>query len=167
MVIINNRLNLIDNIDCAIKAENTIGNCYKRLARLIKNGRVRKRFLWLADKAESHKTALIQHFSRNEMRKCQERNECKFCKVNPDSFSLIGALNLEEEAARAASRFYKHMSHSSQNAEDRELFKRLYHDESTQLKFLKKEKEFHSHDDEKHDTIKVYCIPEIISNLWI
>lgn len=93
-------------------------------------------------------------------------HKCKFCKLKPESFSLLGALNLGLEVAGASIKFYNDLLDLSYSEEDKILFKRIKKDKIEQRNFLKKESRFVQDYKAKSDFITDYCIPEVISKLW-
>ena len=95
-----------------------------------------------------------------------EKNKCDLCKIDPERFSLIGAIDLGLEVAAIAIKFYNDLLRSSDNAEDKRLFKRLLREKKAQRGLLKAEKKFPRTDEDKQSFIDTYCIPEVISKLW-
>ena len=157
---------LIAQLKHAIDAENTISICYSHLASLIKNGRIRNRFRAFSGEANTDKELLSRQLKNRGVNDFVQENKCKICRINPESFSLIGAVNLGLEITNEATRFYKHLSGLSINPEDKRLFKRLQREKIKQRVFLKREREFSSKDENRPNLIDNYCIPKAVSTLW-
>ena len=81
-----NKDKLIERLQCAIDAENTISICYNRLTSLIKNGRVRDRFRIFSDEAKTDKQLLINHLQSFGVNDVVQENKCTSCKINPEVF---------------------------------------------------------------------------------
>lgn len=158
--------NLVEDLERAIDAENTTSICYKHLASLIKNGRIRNKFYSFSEAARLSKDFLTSRLGSLGKSDFVLEEKCTFCKINPESFSLEGAINLGLEITKAAADFYKRLLGLSRDEEYRKLFKKLLSEKSEQRNFLKKEKRFISSRGDKLDIIEDYCIPEVISSLW-
>lgn len=166
---IKNRVNkdrLIVELQYAIDAENAISICYNRLASLIKNGRIRNKFLVFSEEAKTDKELLNRYLESLGINNFALENKCTFCKVNAESFSLIGAINLGLKVTNAATKFYKRLLGLSNSSDDKKLFKKLQKEKNEQRVFLKKEREFSCKNEDKSNFIDNYCIPNVISMLW-
>jgi len=91
--------------------------------------------------------------------------ECKSCKVDPEEFSLDGALNLGLEITEQATKFYKTLSKLSKEVEDRKLYKSLIKEKIEQKTYLKKEKKFYRSTRNTCNAIDDFCVPHITSRL--
>ena len=157
---------LIEKIEQSIDAENTLSHFYQHIASLTKNGKIRKRFRAFAESAKQNKEILSLHLEELGVRDFELENRCSFCQINPDSFSLNGALNLELEITRAATLFYKDLSNGSFNPDEKMLFRRLMREKKDQVAFIKKEKRLHEKDIEDHNSNnKDLTVPDIFSKL--
>ena len=161
-----NKDKLIAELQRAIDAENTISICYSRLVSLIKNGRIRNKFRIFSDQAKTNRELLTRQLESIGMNNFTLENKCRDCRISPEGFSLIGAVELGLEATNAAIKFYKRLSGLSSNLEDKRLFKKIQKDKIEQRLFLKKEREFSHKDEDSPSFINSYCIPEVISRLW-
>lgn len=155
-----------DELQNAIDAENAMSICYNRLASLIKNGRIRNKFRAFSEEAKTDKELLIQSLKNLGVDNFVLDNKCTFCKINAESFSLIGAIELGLEAASAATKFYKRLLGLAKGPDDKKLFKKLQKEKNVQRVFLKKEKAFSSKKEDSPNFIENYCIPNVISMLW-
>lgn len=157
---------LVELIEGAIDTEYTMSICCWRLSLLIKNGRVRKKFRDISGLAKRNENLLMKHLSNLGVDDFILKNKCKFCKVDPASFSTFGALELGMEIVNIAIKFYKALLEYADNKEDAKLFKGLLIEKVQQKGFLKKEKGFNHEDEVIFNRIRQFCIPEVISKLW-
>jgi hypothetical protein len=158
---------LIEKLQMASEAERVIAKCCGHLANLIKNGRVRNKFFSISEVARTNEKLL-----RNRLREFGENHfipeeRCKYCKVEPESFSLFGALNLGVEITSTVMAHYKNLVALAMTSKDKKVFKELLREKSGQKHFLKKELRFINEKEEKNqlDCIGNYCIPKIISKI--
>lgn len=161
-----NHLKQIEQLRNALDAENIIAECFGHLAGLIKNGTIRRNFICFAEAARNNQHLLKDRLAELDVKEFVEPDKCTFCKINAESFSLSGALNLGLEANAAAIKFYKNLLTVSKKEEDKKLFKSLIREKNKHQVFLKKEKKFLRREEDKFNLIDSYCISEVISKLW-
>lgn len=157
---------VIEKLKSVICTEHTIHTNYNRLVSLIKNGRIRDKLRSHSTAAKRNKNLLIEQLNSLGVNSYVAESPCKFCKITPEDFSLIGALDLGLEVTTVAIKFYRDLLHLSDDVEKKDLFKRLLKDKITQKNFLKREKRFPHRNKKESDLIYNYCIPEVISKLW-
>jgi rubrerythrin len=160
-----NRDKLVKRLQSAIDAENTTFACFHRLASIIKNGRIRNRFYSFAKSARTDDKLLREQLNKLGINNFVWEERCKFCKIDPEGFSLSGAINLGLELTKEAIISYRDLYKLSNNQKDKRLFKSLLEEKTRQNVFLKKEKEFVRKQDRNLGCIDNYCISEIISRL--
>ncbi len=167
MLRINNGLKdeFINQLESAIDAESTLSNCYNHLFSMINNGKIRSEFKKLSDVAADNIKILNDSLRDAGVNNFVLENKCKYCKINPESFSLIGAINLGLEITNAGIKIYKKLSELFPDAESKNLFKNLVKEKTNQQNFLKKESEFLDKDTEAKSVIDLHCIPTIASRL--
>lgn len=161
-----NKNRITENLQDAIDTEHTVSFCFEYIASLIKNGRVRNKFCSFSELAKRNKDTLMECLKRQGVNNFVLEHKCKFCKLRPESFSLVGALNLGLEVVGASIKFYNDLLDLSYSDEDKTLFKRLKKEKIEQRVFLKKESRFVQEKKSASDLITNYCIPEVISKLW-
>jgi hypothetical protein len=161
----NKKHELIEKIKGIIDTEYSFTICCGYLASLIKNGRIRKQFHSYVEVAKDNLKLLEVYLGRLGVNNFELKEDCKFCKINPESFSLIGAINLGLEIIGVAIGYYKDLLVSVNNADDANLFSRLFKEKITQRNLLNKEKEFNEDKAYSFGTIEQFCIPYIRSRL--
>lgn len=157
---------LRENLHGAIASEHVASFCFKYIASLTKNGRVRARFYTFAELAKNDKESLVGRLSNFGITDFVLEDKCELCKLKPESFSLAGALNLGLELTSASLKFYNELLNISERLEDKNLFRELIKEKNEQKNFLKKEKKFAHPDKVTSDFISSYCIPEVAAKLW-
>lgn len=164
---INNGLKqkIIGHLETAIDTESTLSNCYNHLFSLIDNGKIRSEFKKLSDVAADNIKILNDCLKDAGVADFVLENKCQYCKINPESFSLIGAINLGLEITDISVKIYKKIIELLPDAESKNLFKSLLKEKTNQHNFLKKESEFVDKDRELKSVIDLHCIPTIASRL--
>ena len=157
----NNKEDLIKILESTIDIEYTTFVCFNYITSLIKNGRVRTRFYNFSKEAKKNKEYLINKLKEIGVNNFILEEKCKFCKLKPESFSLVGAFNLGIEINKVAIKLYNNLLGLTQDNKDKILLKRIIDIKNKQIDFLKKEKIF-SEQKEVEDIINNYCIPKII-----
>ena len=158
----------IKRLTDALGAENAMSRCCGHLAGLIRNGKIRSSFLMIAETARNNERVLQDRLEKMGIEDFIPEERCKLCKIQPESFSLSGALNLGTEVANVVIRFYKDLLSFAADNEDRELFNSLIKEKTRQLDFLKREKKFiHKEEQDDFNAIDSHCMNEVISKLWI
>jgi len=150
----------VELIEGVIDTEYTMSICCRRLSLLIKNGRARKKFYDISEVAKRNENLLMRRLSNLGVADFILKNKCKFCKVNPESFSTLGALELGMEIVSIAIRFYRALLKYADTKEDIKLFNDLLTEKVQEKKFLKKEKGFRHADKVMFNSIRQFCIPE-------
>lgn len=166
MIDLKNKDKIIENLQNAIDAENTMSTCCGHLANLIKNGRIRKQFFSCSDTAKGNRDSLIELLKNLEVKDFGLQERCGFCKINPESFSLLGALNLGLEITDVVIKSYKELLERFFNSQEQGVFEKLLREKSKLRDFLKKEKGFIRIDKKEFNFIDYYCIQEIVSKLY-
>lgn len=160
------KINRVEQLHDVLDAEYAITRCFGHLSGLIKNGRIKNRFISLAETARDNQRLLKDRLAGLGAEEVAEDRACHWCKINPESFSLSGTLNLGIELTGRARAFYRELFSSAQTEEDRRLFGELMKEKHGQHGFLKKEKKFMRKEDDGLGLIDSYCIDEVISKLW-
>jgi rubrerythrin len=168
MAEINNAKNndrLIEAFECTIDVERTMIRCCEHLAAVIKNGQIRNKFFEMSKIAKENERLLYKYLSERGVTPEAIEEHCEFCKLDPESFSLSGALALGLEITGAAIRCYKDLIALPEVSSDKQLFKKMLKEKTEQNNFLKKEQKFidEKEDKEHLGCIGNYCIPKIIS----
>jgi len=158
----NNKEDLIKILESVIDIEHTTFVCFNYIASLLKNGRIRTRFYNLAKDAQKNKEYLINKLKEIGVTEFVLEEKCKFCRLKPESFSLLGAFNLGIEINKVAIKLYDTLLDLNKDNKEKILLKRIIKIKNNQIDFLKKEKMF-SEQKEAEDIISNYCIPKIIS----
>lgn len=157
---------LVEILRNAIDAENTLATCCGYLFNLIHNGRIRNQFRYFAETAKTHKDLLIERLKKLGVSDFRLQEHCTFCKINAESFSLLGTVNLGLEINEASIKFYKSLVTLSKHPSDVQFFKNLLKEKLQQRNFLKKEKRFASENMELSGSVDYPCISEVFSNLF-
>ena len=157
---------LTENLHGAIASEHITSFCFGHIASLIKNGRVRAKFFTFAGLAKKDKESLLGRLSNFGITNFVLEDKCELCRLKPESFSLVGALNLGLELTSASLKFYNELLALTSRLEDKNLFRELIKEKTQQKDFLKKEKKFTRLDKATSDFISSYCIPEVAAKLW-
>jgi len=155
---------LKEKLQGAIEAEATMAVCYGRVAELIKNRKVRSQFYRFSKEAEENKELLCSRLNKLGLPEAECKNACRFCKLRPESFSLIGAVEMGLETTKLAAKFYKELSAKCDSPHDKGLFNVLFKDHLRRQVALKREKKF-GHSDEE-SPFATHCIPKILPKLW-
>ena len=161
----NNKNNLIKILESAIDVEHTTAFCFEYITSLIKNGRIKSKFYTFIEEAKRNKDYLIKKLKEIGVDNFLLEEKCKFCKLNPESFSLVGAFNLGLEITNISIKLYHNLLDLIKSKEEKDLFKKLIKVKIKQRDFLKKEKKF-TEEKKAKDFINDYCIPQVISKLW-
>jgi hypothetical protein len=160
------QVNRLEQLHDVLDAEYAISRCFGRLSALIKNGRIRNRFITFAEAARNNQRLLKERLAELGAEEEVEERACHLCKINPESFSLRGALNLGMELTNKAGVRYKELVSSAATEEDERLYGTLMKEKHGQHGFLKKEKKFVHKEEDDFSLIDSYCIDEVISKLW-
>ncbi|MDD5154960.1 MAG: hypothetical protein PHF11_00540 [Candidatus Omnitrophica bacterium] len=155
----------IEKLERALDAEQATAVCCGRLAALIKNARIRKNFLCLSEAAKNNQRLLYDRLKALEAKGVVPQDKCEYCRINPESFSLDGAINLGLEVTSAAIKIYKGLLACSQGEDDKKLFEGLIKEKKGQFNSFKKEKKFMRTQEDKFNMIDSYCVSKIISQL--
>ncbi|MCM8773161.1 MAG: hypothetical protein NC820_00255 [Candidatus Omnitrophica bacterium] len=82
---------LIDLFCSVVDVETLTHKCCTHLSTLVANGRVRNRLLRCAKYASRNKELILKYLSSQRfVYVCKEK--CEFCKIKPESFSILGAI---------------------------------------------------------------------------
>jgi len=141
--------------------ERTMEKCCGHLSALIKNGRVRRRFSSVAQKAAANQQWLSQRLSGLQAAGPVNCAECKSCQLNPDNFSVHGAVKFGLELSALAINNYKELTGLAANPEERRLFQSFLKGKIKARDLLSKENEFTHEPAAAVDVIDSFCIPNI------
>ncbi len=145
----------------AICLENATAVCCEHTAELIRNGKIRQRFGDISAAAKQNKQWLLKRFKETGVAAAPDtERHCSVCKLNPDNFSLDGAINLCLELTEGAISSYKKLSETTQNDGDREMFASFLEEKIQGRDFLKKEQQF-SREVPEVNLIDSFCIPNV------
>jgi len=158
-----NKSKIVKDLQCAIDTEHAMSSCFGYGASLIRNGRVRREFVNFSEAAKKNRELLTGRLQGLGVEDLILEDICDYCKLKPESFSLVGLINLGIEVINGAIKYYKNLTELSDYSEDKNLFVQLTKEKTQQLNFLKKEKQFYEGSKIEPDFITKYCIPEIIS----
>jgi len=158
---------LVAKIETAIDSEHFFAICFAHLLSLTKNGRIKDQFYSYVNSAKTNIRLLLDYLPSLGVNNFVLEEKCKLCKINPDSFSLIGAINLSLEITGVAIGAYKDMLTFVDNAQGHKLFQKLLKEKILQADLLKKEKEFHEDKTYRFSAIEQFCIPYIRSKLGV
>ncbi|MBU2103171.1 MAG: hypothetical protein ABH865_08200 [Candidatus Omnitrophota bacterium] len=163
----NNHAELHEKLRAAIDTEQVIAQCSRHLAGLIKNGAVRNKFMQLTQEALANKEVLLSIGCSLGARELEVAERCKLCKIDPESFSQLGAVILGFELTRSAVTLYHDLAAGTSNEQDKKIFERLCKEKKAHQRFLAKEQKFIT---ERAQGISLgcfgdYCIPQVIQNL--
>ncbi len=157
---------ILDILYNIIDAEFTTVHCCEHLADHIKNGRVKEEFYSFIKSANDSKEKLKNYFSYVGLDEYEARKHCKFCRISPESFSLIGAINLLLEIIGAAIRSYKKLLGVVSDKEIKHVIKEIIRTKVSQSNFLKREKRFLENKSAEKGIFFNYCIPDVAAKLW-
>ncbi len=135
---------LIDTLKKTLDIEHLIGKCFERTSELIKNGKIKKKFLEFSRASLEAEGVLSQILNGLGEKKYFPQYECKSCKISPESFSLLGLLNLGIELNKALLRFYKELKKELSN---KKILDKFLQERKKSLLFLKKERTFKDRDE--------------------
>ena len=154
----------VAKIQKVIDAEHFASTCYRRLAELIKNGRIKKQFIVSAETARANKGYLLDYLKEFGVNDFILEEVCTFCKMNPESFSLAGGVDLSLEISNVAIRYYKELSEVAPGQDRREWLRAQLKQKIRQRDLLKKERNF-EYQTAEPNSIHSLCISYIISKL--
>lgn len=157
---------LIEILQHTVDAENMMNFCLSHLAHLIKNGRVRKRMSEFSEMAKKNKEFLSEELRQLGVSSYFPENGCRYCNVKPESFSLLGAINLALEIIDIETKSYKDILRLIDNKKTKEEINQILDTKMSQKTFLKNEKKFASQAEYKLSFIDSYCLAGIVSKLW-
>ncbi len=153
-------------LEQAIDAEHTTTMLYSHLASIMRNGKVKNRFRGFSKNSENNKMLLSQRMQELGVKDFDITAKCSFCKLTPDSFSLLGAINIGYEITDAAIKFYKDLAGMARENEDRKLFRSIIKGKAKERDFLKNEKKFSSKKISRDEPASESYTPEVVYNLW-
>ena len=153
---------VVAQLQKVIDTEHSAIKCYQRLGALIKNGRIRKQFYLSADTAQSNESDLLKYLSRLGIKDFILEETCTFCKINLESFSLEGAVDLGLQISDNAIKSYRELLRIVSDSKDKIWLKRQMKEKIRQRDLLKKEKTF-DHELKEPDLISTFCRPLLTS----
>ncbi len=149
-----------------IDAEFTTVHCCEHLADHIKNGKIKEKFHSFIKTANENREKLKFYFSKLGLNEYEAQRHCKFCRISPESFSLIGAINLQLEIINAAVNSYKKLLDVLSEKEVKHTIKEIIRTKLNEKNFLKKEKQFLENKATEQGIFSSYCIPDVATKLW-
>jgi rubrerythrin len=152
-----NRVAALHNAACL---ENAAAMCTEHTAALIKNGKIRQHLSDVSDAAKQNRQWLIKLLNEAGTEEFAWGEKCAFCKLDPETFSLDGAISLCLELTEGLSAVYKQLSGYADDEGNRETFLSLLKEKTQTRDFLKKEKNF-SRKGSELSLIDSFCIPHI------
>lgn len=162
----NSKEKLIEKLQNAIDAENTLSNCCSHMFSLVHSGKIRSEFKKFSDIAKENINILRGCLKDLGVENLILEDKCKYCKIDIESFSLIGAINLACEIIDVCIKFYKELKELCQDRQNKNLFKELVKEKTNQKNFLKKESGLAAKGKEGVSVVDHYCLPEVASKLW-
>ena len=147
-----------------IDAEYSASTCYQYLAELIKNGAIKKQFMLSSETARSNQDILLDYLKELGVNDFVLEETCTFCKINPESFSLAGAIDLNLQINAFAVRYYKELTGIAPEQGRRNWFKKKLKEKVRQRDILKRERKF-DHKDGELNLINSFCMSYIASKL--
>ncbi|MFA5008006.1 MAG: hypothetical protein WC546_02175 [Candidatus Omnitrophota bacterium] len=161
----NSKQEFIEKLESAIDAENTLSNCCKHLFSLMHDGKIRSEFKKFSDIAEDNIKILTDYLKAAGIENFVLEQKCQYCKINPESFSLEGAIKLGLEIIDISIKLYKKLFELSSGEESKNLFESLIKEKTNQKNFLKKESEVIESGKEDRSLMDLHCIAAVASRL--
>ncbi|MDD4182648.1 MAG: hypothetical protein PHT53_02365 [Candidatus Omnitrophica bacterium] len=155
----------IEKLQNAIDAESTLSNCCRHLFSLMRDGKIRSEFKKFSDIAEDNIKILQDYLKNAGIDDFVLEKKCQYCKINPESFSLEGAVKLGLEIIDICIKVYKKLLTLSRAEESKNLFESLIGEKTNQKNFLIKESKAIENQKEGQSMIDLHCIPAIASRL--
>lgn len=155
----------IGKLEKAIDAESILSNCCRHLFALMREGEIRSEFKKISDIAEDNIKILTGYLKDAGVEDFILEKKCEYCKINPESFSLEGSINLGIEIISACVKLYKELEGLSGEAESKNLFQSLVKEKTAQKNFLNKEYEAIENKKDGKNIIDLHCIPAVASRL--
>ncbi|MBD3246324.1 MAG: hypothetical protein GF333_04870 [Candidatus Omnitrophica bacterium] len=151
-------------INQTICAEYVTYNCSRHLAAVLKNGKTKKLFRGMAEQAKFRAETLREILQARKGKIDVSVPECELCRLNPEQFSVQGAVNIGLEMNRIAVSFYKMLASSRAAPEYKGVFARLLKEKRAERRNLKQEKKFESQK-ERFEVLDQHCVPAVFSKL--
>lgn len=154
-------------IEQIVDAQHVMGYCSTHLTGLIKNGKVKNRFSQMSRAAIAHRDILERFCSSFGLSCRPPQKACKFCDVKPESFSLIGALNIGVEVSTYLFERYRALASLVEDPGDRKIFREMAAELGKQRTYLKAEQKFAvgKQEEDEPTYMESSCMPQIISRL--
>ena len=132
-------IKLAERIKQAIDSEQVLSQFYSYISSITKNGKVKKMFGEFAQEAQQDKK-FLEKFLFNLNGEILSLTSKKICsRVGcPESFSLIGAINMASSLEKRAIEFYKEMLSFAKD----DSFKKIIKRKKLKVQVLKKEEKF-------------------------
>lgn len=161
----NSEQEFIEKLQNSIDAESTLSNCCNHLFSLMHDGKIRSEFKKFSDIAENNIKILRDYLKSAGCEDFVLEQKCQYCKINPESFSLEGAIKLGLEIIDACLKLYKKLLELSSDTESKNLFKSLIKEKNNQKNLLKKESKTIEGGKEDQNVMDFHCIAAIASRL--
>ncbi len=142
----------------ALNIEKFSSTCYGHLPGLIKNGRIKKKFVSFSLQANRN-VELLREILKKAGIEFNLLEGCSVCKLNPESFSLIGVLGLAWEINKRLIECYKGLIRLADTSE-KKIFKDILKEKMAQKNFLKKERNFAI---DKEEASRLACLRKLSS----
>ncbi len=126
----------------AFYAEEAISRYYHDLASRVGNAGIRKECYLFSDTDTANKDELYKRLGQFQADKLTMENNDQPYSISPESFSLIGMINIGLEIVEQAIRCYQDLYNHS-TIEDKIFYADLIEEKKKERRFLRREKNFH------------------------
>jgi hypothetical protein len=164
---VENKRGVRDVIRKIVDAQHVMGYCSVHLTTIIKNGKVRNRFAQMSSAVDIHRDILEKFCQLNGYSCTAPETACRYCGVKPESFSLIGALNIGVEVTTYLLDQYRKLESLVADPGDRKIFREIGGELSRQRNYLKAEQKYVVKKEQETEPtfMDSHCMPEILSRL--
>lgn len=145
----------------AWQAEQVFQICCQKIIEYIKNGAVKSKFTSYCIVSQLYQKKISGYL--NGFKEYLDKNQysCEQCKVNPESFSLVGALKLALEVIKVSLAYYRQLFIQTSDKEQQQLFKNIFKEKKVQYRNIKKELNYHLDKENKKSVFEDFCIPHL------
>lgn len=165
IVIKKNKDTLVELLKYAADAENMMHFCSERLASMINNGRTRKSFHLFSESAKMNRDYLTKYLSDLDITGYLLKNGCQTCKIDPENFSLLGAVNFGLELNSIVIKSYKEALKLIKDRKSKEIFRDFLNKKITEKAVLNNEKKFITDTEDRASLIYSQCITSMLSKI--
>ncbi len=157
---------VVQKMHNVINAEDMTSKCFKYIAELIKNGRIKGKFLSLSRVAQTNRDSLKRVLEQSYIHNFSVEGKCEFCKLRPENFSLNGAVDFALEVTDYAVTYYKRLIKMCEDSALKKILQGMLKEKLEQRNLLKEERSFELKRAAQKDLLSCYCLPQIVSLLW-